>query len=113
MPEDAEISTHPCVLGEWRPPIDSRGRQPGLWCQWRPNDDGTAIVWDEGEKFYSYIEWLAYIMDHFLRPWGYELEGSVYWDGEESDDFGVLEIKDNKVLVSFGKQEYTEAQIVG
>jgi hypothetical protein len=26
--------------------------QPGLWCQWRPDGDGTLIEWDGGEKFY-------------------------------------------------------------
>src|SRR5436190_22386239 len=25
--------------------------QPGLWCQWIPNEDGTAIEWNGTEKF--------------------------------------------------------------
>jgi hypothetical protein len=33
--------------------------QPGLWCQWIPNEDGTAICWDGGEKFYNSIEWTS------------------------------------------------------
>src|SRR4029077_14444919 len=36
----------PDVLDHNVPPIG----QPGLWCQWTANDEGTAIVWDEGEK---------------------------------------------------------------
>ena len=24
--------------------------QPGLWCQWTPTEDGTAIEWDGGEN---------------------------------------------------------------
>src|SRR5574337_684850 len=36
------------VIDGNRPP----STQPGLWCQWRPTDDGTAIEWDGGEKFY-------------------------------------------------------------
>jgi hypothetical protein len=43
--------------------------QPGLWCKWTPNEDGTAIIWDQGEKFYDYIEWLEYLMHHVLTPW--------------------------------------------
>lgn len=73
--------------------------QPGLWCQWRPNDTGTAIEWDEGEKFYDYIEWIEYLVAHFLAPWGYRLEGEVYWDGEETDDRGIIRIKDNVVEI--------------
>jgi len=71
--------------------------QPGLWCQWVPKADGTAIVWDDGEKFYSYVEWLKYLIDHFLGPWGYKLNGEVEWSGEERDDRGLLIVRDNKI----------------
>jgi len=71
--------------------------QPGLWCQWSPNDDGTALVWDDGEKFYAYTEWLMYIIDHFLKPWGYTLNGSVTWQGESTGDSGVIYVKNNEV----------------
>ena len=42
--------------------------QPGLWCQWVPTADGTAIEWDGGEKFYYVDEWMQYLIDHFLKP---------------------------------------------
>jgi len=73
------------------------GSQPGLWCQWVPNMEGTAIEWDGGEKFYNYIEWLAYIIDNFLRPWGYVLNGEVQWRGEDWDDAGTIVVKNNDV----------------
>ena len=72
---------------------------PGLWCQWRPNESGTTIEWDGGEKFYEYVAWIEYLITHFLGPWGYKLEGEVYWDGEESGDQGLIEIRDNVVKV--------------
>jgi hypothetical protein len=71
--------------------------QPGLWCQWTPTEDGTAIVWDEGEKFYYYTEWLAYLIDHFLEPWGYKLNGTVEWEGEESGDIGRITVENNVI----------------
>ena len=52
--------------------------QPGLWCGWRPNEDGTVIEHDGGEKFYDYTEWIQYLVHHFLEPWGYKLNGDVY-----------------------------------
>jgi len=73
--------------------------QPGLWCQWIPNEEGTALVWDEGEKFYNYVEWLEYIIEHFLKPWGYTLEGTVEYQGEDRDDRGMILVKDNIVSV--------------
>lgn len=71
--------------------------QPGLWCKWAPNDDGTAIVWDEGEKFYEYTEWLWYLIENFLKPWGYTLNGTVRWQGEDPDDRGAIRVKDNNI----------------
>lgn len=65
-------------------------RQPGLWCQWIPTEDRTAIVFDEGEKFYRYVEWLEYLVKQFLTPWGYGLEGDVYWRGEAYSDVGLI-----------------------
>ncbi len=73
------------------------GDQPGLWCNWVPTDDGTAIVWDEGEKFYDYTAWIEYIVEHFLEPWGRKLNGAVIWSGEDDDDKGVIYAKDNQI----------------
>lgn len=71
--------------------------QPSLWCHWTPNVAGTAIVWDEGEKFYGYVEWLEYIIEHFLGPWGYVLNGEMTWDGEEHGDVGMISVINNQV----------------
>jgi hypothetical protein len=81
--------------------------QPGLWCQWVPSEDGQAIEWDGGEKFYEYEAWLRYIVENFLKPWGYVLNGQVTWSGEESDDMGVLIVEDNEV--STGKRDEVSA----
>lgn len=71
--------------------------QPGLWCQWTTNEAGTTIEWDEGEKFYDYTEWLAYLIENFLSRWGYTVNGEVEWAGEDRDDLGKLVVKDNVV----------------
>ena len=71
--------------------------QPSLWCQWVPTEDGTGIKWDGSEKFYEYIEWLGYIIDHFLTPWGYVLNGTVSWVGEDSGDTGDIIVANNAV----------------
>lgn len=83
----------PSVIDHNRPPEG----QPGLWCKWAPTEDGTGIVWNEAEKFYDYVAWLQYIIDNFLKPWGYVLNGKVRYQGEESDDRGVVIAKNNKV----------------
>jgi hypothetical protein len=54
----------PDVIAGSDPPPE----QPGLWCQWVPSEDGSAIGWDEEEKFYDAERWLAYLVDTFLAP---------------------------------------------
>jgi hypothetical protein len=73
--------------------------QPGLWCQWVPSHDGSFIEWDGGEKFYAYLPWIEYLIDHFIGPWGYKLNGTVEWSGEESSDIGRIRIDNNVVKI--------------
>lgn len=98
----------PSVLNYNRPPIG----QPGLWLQWEPSEDGTSIVWNGSEKFYDYTDWLKYLIDNFLAPWGYTLNGEVEWQGEEPDDKGILGVKNNKVYVKKGTVTYGEPKFV-
>ena len=73
---------------------------PGLWCQWVI--EGNELVWDGGEKFYEYEEWLQYLIDNFFEPLGYVLNGEIEWQGEEYDDFGIIEVNDNMITMNYG-----------
>jgi len=93
------------VIDQNRPPAG----QPGLWCQWVPTDDGTAIEWDGGEKFYDSLEWMRYLIDHFLKPGAlahgivdglqanHICNGTIKAQGEEMDDRWKLIVTDNQV----------------
>lgn len=89
--------------------------QPGLWCQWTVGDEcgesltwkqacekGSAVTicWDQGEKFYEYVAWLEYIINNFIGPWGYILNGEVQWREEDWDDNGTIQVVNNKVVIS-------------
>lgn len=82
--------------------------QPSLWLQWIPTNDSMFLEWDGGEKFYSYIEWLEYLINKILAPHGYSLTGEVYWYGEDRDDNGIIEIVDNKISIHEGKNTYEQ-----
>jgi hypothetical protein len=84
--------------------------QPGLWCQWVPTKDGKGIGWDGGEKFYNYIEWLVYLIEHFLQPWGYVLSGQVIWQGEDRSDVGKIKVVDNVVSSHEGRVVYSDEE---
>ncbi len=86
--------------------MDSDDDKPGFYCQWVPNEDGTEIEWDGSEKFYHYVEWIEYLIEHFIKPWGLTLEGEVEWRGEEDDDLGMIQIMENEVETLEGKVTY-------
>ena len=86
---------------------NNAGSQPGLWCQWVIN--GNELMWDQGEKFYNYVEWLEYLIEHFFAPSGYVLNGTVFYEGEDSDDFGKIVVTENIVKVLYGSRVYEEA----
>lgn len=70
--------------------------QPGLWCQWIINEK-NELVWDNGEKFYNYIEWLEYLINHFFAPFDYILNGEMMWQGEDYYDQGIIVVNNNKI----------------
>jgi hypothetical protein len=41
--------------------------------------------------------WLRLLIEHYLAPRGYVLEGEVTWEGEDRDDCGTIFVKDNQV----------------
>jgi hypothetical protein len=80
-------------------------KQPGLWCQWELQDD-TTLAWDGNEKFYNYIEWLQYLIVHFFKPWGINLNGECFWQGDDNSDMGKIEITDNVINIYETEVEY-------
>jgi hypothetical protein len=77
--------------------------QPGLWCQWivmKTRDGIDVVAWDGGEKFYDYVEWLCYLIEHFFKSWGYTLNGAVAWQGEDDDDIGEIRVVNNFIAVA-------------
>ena len=95
--EDSEVS----VVNHNRPPET----QPGLWCKWIPTADGGGIKWSGAEKFYDYVEWLQYIINNFLKPWGYVLRGEVNWQGEREEDVGMILVENNVIILPEDAEE--------
>jgi hypothetical protein len=73
--------------------------QPGLWCQWVISEDRSSLEWDGGEKFYNYVEWLEYLIENIFKPIGLELNGSIDWQGEDEDDMGTINVRENEILI--------------
>lgn len=75
--------------------------QPGLWCQWVIEDG--KLEWNGSEKFYNYVEWMEYLIAHFFKPWGYTLNGTIEWHGEDRHDVGRIVVANNDVSTQSGK----------
>ena len=98
--------------------------QPGLYCDWEPDEDGTAIQWNGNEKFYDPAEWMEYLISTFLKPgatllaelqspvqgrhydprfahfsFDHVLDGVIDAQGEDPDDRWRLVVRGNAVSV--------------
>ncbi|MDJ1505212.1 hypothetical protein [Xanthocytophaga agilis] len=87
------------ILKEFTDKTHDVAIMPSTWCQWVSNENGTALVWDGGEKFNTYIEWLHYLIKNYFEQWGIKLDGEVNWYGDESADKGIITIKDNYMTI--------------
>lgn len=97
LPDSLELTSQ-YVLDINTPPKT----QPGLWCDWIiPADNHATIEWNGAEKFYNYQEWLQYLIDNFLAPNNYVVNGIVRFKGEYYDDVGYLEVINNHVRKVF------------
>jgi hypothetical protein len=61
------------------------------------SEDREFIVPEEDESRHGFRLWLKLVIEHFLEPRGYVLNGEVTWEGEDRDDCGTIFIKDNQV----------------
>lgn len=73
--------------------------QHGLWMDWIITEDGSAIQWNDSEKFYSSAEWMEYLINTFMIPNGHVCNGKIKAQGEEPDDKWKLIVKNNSVTV--------------
>ena len=73
---DDSSYSEPSVIDSNKPPIG----QPGLWCPWAPTKDRGGIQHKGAGD--SQAKWLRYIIDHFLKPLGYTVDGIVFLEGE-------------------------------
>lgn len=84
----------------WAPPPAS---QPSNHCVWAPGSEGSTLVSADDPEYSAYAaEWMEYVMEHFITPWGYAGNGSVKWQGDDAYDKGVIIVKDNIVSVILG-----------
>lgn len=73
--------------------------QPGLWCQWVLTPDGKYLMWDGGEKFNNYVEWLRYMIENFFAGWGIVIDGKLKWKGEDTHDRGTILVVANVITI--------------
>lgn len=72
---------------------------PQSYCQWVVGSNNMSIVWDGGEKFYNYVQWMQFIIKTYLIPWKIVANGTIAWKGEEEEDIGKIHVKDNILSV--------------
>jgi hypothetical protein len=89
------------VAKSWASPSTEREYpKPHGYLQWVPAVSMDALVWDKGEKFYDYVEWLKFARNVLRGDYGIELDGQIHWTGEDTKDVGTITIKGDDITVS-------------
>jgi hypothetical protein len=80
---DKESTHKESIINVSKPPRN----QPGLWCRWMVKKEREifSLNWSPCNQFLYYIEWLEYLMENFIIPRNYVLNGSmdVLYESEE------------------------------
>lgn len=61
------------------------------------SEDRSTILPDGDESDHGLRLWLVLLVEHFLGPLGYVLNGEVAWNGSDVGDHGCIFVKDNAV----------------
>ncbi len=89
------------------------GYVPSLWCGWSLVDmapDEVVLEADDGKND-EVQDWLRYLIESFFEPWGYKLNGVVYWKGEEDLDMGRMVVKDSVLTIQVASVSYEDAEL--
>ena len=70
---------------------------PGHTGLFELSDERDLILPDEFESSHGLRLWLVLLIEHFLAPLGYILDGEVSWTADEADDRGTIFVKNNTV----------------
>lgn len=79
--------------------------QPSSWCYWTPSEDKCSLQALEkkyGFGFQCAESWLRYLVNNFIKPWGYSLNGKVKYHSiiaNHEDDGSSIHIKNNEITV--------------
>ncbi len=65
---------------------------PCLTCPWLPTQDGAFLVWSGNGTCGHLPEWLCYMLLNFFYPWDRDLVGSIYWQGDDCLDLGIIHV---------------------
>ena len=81
-----------------RPSPPARSQDlPGYSGIFELSEERDLIVPDEFESSHGLRLWLVLLIEHFLAPLGYVLDGEVSWTADEADDRGTIFVKENAV----------------
>jgi len=70
---------------------------PGYPDLFEISEDRSAIMPNDDESRHGLRLWLVLLVEHFLGPLGYVLNGEVSWEADDADDRGCIFVKDNVI----------------
>ena len=85
--------------------------QPSCTCAWLPVRSGAGLRQVAGataQPAQVQLDWLRYLVEHFLRPWGYTLSGELVVQ-DANGNRGWLVVNDTQIGLFWTRASYTPA----
>lgn len=100
-----DMTIHPRLFGQHRADLENKLADVGLGHL----DDAGVIQFDETAGYH----WQGDLADvvTWLFDLGYRVNGGVDWDGDESEDFGVLSVADSVLSLEEGYRSYHDPAV--
>lgn len=67
------------------------------WCDFTVKPDGTKILWTQAGKTRCGLEWVTFMINHLIAPFGHVCNGKFECQGDNFDDKWEICVENNEV----------------
>lgn len=68
-----------------------------LWCDFTVSQDGSEIMWNQSSRTIKALEWISFLINHFIAPFGHVCNGTIECCGDNFDDKWEICVENNEV----------------
>ena len=78
---------------------------------WVYTDKG-AFIWTTPQEFENAVPWMIFLLDNYLKPWGYVARGAIEFDDILGVNSGIVRVANNVVTRQRAVFSYGPAEVL-